>query len=80
MSSMHIQGSMRLPALLDQPSAGQHCACDPWRRRDRARDGGRMSFIDADVVADRRLGRMLTTGIRASRPTGAARISIAAAR
>jgi hypothetical protein len=63
MNIMLIQCSMRLPTLLDQPPAGQHCVCDRWRHRDRARDAARTSCIDADSVTGNGLGGTLTTGI-----------------
>jgi len=58
-----IQCSMRLPVLLDQPPAGQNCACDRWRHRDRARDIAQTSFIDAGGVTGSWLGGRLTIGI-----------------
>ena len=63
MNSMLIQCSMRLPALLDQPPAGQHCACDRRWHRDSARDTARTSFADANRVTGKGLGGMLTAGI-----------------
>ena len=63
MNSMLIQCSMRLPALLDQPPAGQRCACDRRWHRDSTRDTVRTSFIDADSVTGNGLGGALTTGI-----------------
>jgi hypothetical protein len=63
MNIMLTHCSMRLPTLLDQPPAGQRCACYRWQHRDRARDTARTSFIDADGVTGNGLGGMLTTGI-----------------
>ena len=63
MNIMLIQRSVRLPALLDQAPAGQRCARDCWRHRDRAPDTVRTSFIDADAVTGSWLGGTLTTGI-----------------
>jgi hypothetical protein len=63
MTIMLIQCSMRLPALLDQPPAGQCCACDRWRHGRRARDPARTSSIDADAVTGDRLDGTLTSGV-----------------
>jgi len=52
-----------MPALLAQPPAGQHCAFDRWRQRDRAPDTAPNSSIDADGVAASGLGGTLTIGI-----------------
>ena len=62
MNIVLIQRSVRLPALLDQAPAGQRCARDCWRHRDRASDTVRTSFIDADGVTDSWFGGTLTTG------------------
>ena len=63
MNIMLVQCSMRLPAPLDQPPAGQRCACYRGRHRDRARDTARTSFIDAHVVTGDGLGGSVTTAV-----------------
>ena len=80
MNIMLIQCSLRLSVLLDQPPAGQNCACDRWRHCDRARDTAQTSFIDADGVTDRLAWPHVDSRQRAIRPTGVARIAIAPAR
>lgn len=70
MNIMRIQRSVRLPARPDQAPAGQRCARDCWRHRDRAPDTVQTSFIDADGVTGSWLGGTLTTGIEQhARPT-----------
>jgi hypothetical protein len=63
MNIMLIQSSMRLSALLDQPPAGQCCACRCWRRPNSAPHTARALLINAGVVIGNGLGGTSSAGI-----------------